>query len=74
MLVPQLFGSWGAACYALRRSSLVNLVSAAGFEPATSWSRTRRATRLRYAKKVLVVAEATVLAAMATQVGKTPLG
>ncbi len=25
------------------------MVGAAGFEPATSWSRTKRATKLRYA-------------------------
>jgi hypothetical protein len=29
--------------------SLILLVGAAGFEPATFWSQTRRATRLRYA-------------------------
>lgn len=73
MLVPQFSGSWGAACYALRRSSLVNMVSETGFEPVTSWSQTRRATRLRYAERVLV-AEATILAAETTQEGKTPLG
>jgi hypothetical protein len=28
---------------------LILLVGAAGFEPATFWSQTRRATRLRYA-------------------------
>ena len=28
-----------------------NVVGAAGFEPATFWSQTRRATRLRYAPK-----------------------
>ena len=27
----------------------VRLVEATGFEPATSWSRTKRATKLRYA-------------------------
>src|SRR5262245_23716442 len=31
------------------RGSLPGLVGAGGFEPPTSWSRTKRATKLRYA-------------------------
>ena len=34
------------------------MVGAAGLEPATFWSRTRRATRLRYAPNVLLVPQA----------------
>jgi hypothetical protein len=32
-----------------RKPKLVSLIGARGFEPPTSWSRTKRATRLRYA-------------------------
>lgn len=73
MLVPQLFGSWGAAGYALRRSPLVNLVSAEGSNLRILLvpNQALYQTELRGECWWPV---ATVLAAMATQVGKTPLG
>lgn len=35
--------------FAVRPSSIVKMVGAKGFEPSTSWSQTRRSTRLSYA-------------------------
>ena len=40
--------AFNAPLYQLSYKGEVTLVSLAGFEPATSWSRTRRATGLRY--------------------------
>lgn len=31
------------------------MVGAAGFEPAASWSRTKRATKLRYAPLIILL-------------------
>ncbi len=56
-----------------RKSALFSVVEATGFEPTTSWSRTKRATKLRYASNgEYYIKPGTLLQAFLSRCNKNP--